>query len=375
MRAPRLSLRKKIAFGAGTALLGLGILEISLRGLFEFRSVRYIHPFLGVSHKPHLERAKRTYDGRPFTWATNNYGARGPDIVGPKEPGEIRVFTIGGSTTEDALLPGEETWSGVLSRDLNANLRGRRVHVYNFGIGGGSSSRTLMTTALLILPRLQPDCIVVYHGNNDITYGSFADYDHPLGDIGRGEPYIFFRRSAILRFFLGHLPSRHAAFRSDVEMIEQVPAAGIDDLLSNTRSLVGACMAHRVPVVLGPEAFHAGAYPVRGDRQGFYLMNGKKLGRESYVENMRLVARRFEALAAEFDDAVTFVDIQSLCQGPENFQDGDYIHLTREGTRIVGTAFAKAILERGILEGDRVTGGATGPCSASGPPCAAGRSG
>ena len=166
------------------ALLAEGV----TRGTYYFNSRRFIHPYLGETQKPLHERTDFTPEGEAFVFTTNNYGFRGQNIPDRKPAGARYVFTIGESTTACNEYPHERTWAGILERRLRQDLGNNQIYVYNAGMGGATSYRSLMIL-LNLLTRLSPDLVIVYHGVNDRGpfYPSSARY---FRDVGYGEEFL-----------------------------------------------------------------------------------------------------------------------------------------------------------------------------------------
>jgi lysophospholipase L1-like esterase len=100
-------------------------------------------------------------DGQPFT---NALGLRVPE-VGPKAEGELRILSLGESTTFGQGLAWHETYSGRLERLLEPSSAGN-VRVVNAGVPG----YTLFQGWLYLAHRgaaLDPDAVLLYFGYND----------------------------------------------------------------------------------------------------------------------------------------------------------------------------------------------------------------
>lgn len=76
----------------------------------------------------------------------------------------LRVFAIGGSTTEQIYVDDQKTWSSLLEKMLEMSL-GRTVEVINTGVSGLRASHHL-STFHKILP-YHPDAVVFLMGIND----------------------------------------------------------------------------------------------------------------------------------------------------------------------------------------------------------------
>ena len=107
----------------------------------------------------------------------NGTGQRSPE-VGPKEPGEFRILSLGESTTFGAFVPQSATYSARLESLLNAH-QDRKVTVINAGVSAYSSFQSLRYLELYG-HEFQPDVVLFYHEVNDylptaIRQGSWMD--------------------------------------------------------------------------------------------------------------------------------------------------------------------------------------------------------
>lgn len=109
-------------------------------------------------------------------WATRNtaginiWGYRG-ERVGAKQPGEMRVVMLGGSTVFGWPLPPQHSIPAALERQLNAtpSATGRRFTVVNLGAPGDGASGFLFN--LQDYAYLDYDVVMFYEGYNDVEEG------------------------------------------------------------------------------------------------------------------------------------------------------------------------------------------------------------
>lgn len=85
-------------------------------------------------------------------------------------PADIDILTIGGSTTDQRLVPFESTYQKVMQDELSREL-GRNACVSNAGVDGHSTYGHVMAFRhwLPLIPRLEPKIIIFYIGLNDAT--------------------------------------------------------------------------------------------------------------------------------------------------------------------------------------------------------------
>ncbi len=121
----------------------------------EWMDLRQYDPLLFWSLRPGFSEGRIT---------TNSIGLRGPEVP-PKSKDELRILSLGESTTFAGRLPYEECYSHLLEGDLDSAL-GRPVRVINAGI----PSYTLFQGYVYFEQRgllLEPDVVLVYFGYND----------------------------------------------------------------------------------------------------------------------------------------------------------------------------------------------------------------
>ncbi|MDY7094108.1 MAG: SGNH/GDSL hydrolase family protein [Acidobacteriota bacterium] len=133
-------------------------------------------------------RESRVYDPLLF-WAlqpgyrgeeieqVNALGLRGPE-VGAKESGELRILSLGESTTFGAKVAYEESYSAVLQQELGRCAPpGRIVRVINAGVPGYSLFQGVTYLEHRGL-ELDPDLVLFYFGYNDflkVSYRAMRD--------------------------------------------------------------------------------------------------------------------------------------------------------------------------------------------------------
>lgn len=117
------------------------------------------------------------FDPRVRVFTVNELGFRGPPLRNPKPADELRVFLVGGSAIECAVLADPEAVNARLQARLEGRFPGRRVRVYGAGKSGDTSIDHVAMVAHRIA-QLQPDLLVVMAGANDMVA------------VLRGRPYL-----------------------------------------------------------------------------------------------------------------------------------------------------------------------------------------
>jgi lysophospholipase L1-like esterase len=205
-------------------------------------------------------------------FTTNNMGFRGDQMSVPKAPNELRIFMVGGSTTECFYLDDSESVSRVLQVELDGRLSdGRVAKVYNAGKSGDASADHISMIVHRIV-HLEPDVIVVFSGFNDLHRAIYNyDYLHyvnvtqkklPLLRMMVTEFQIPRRLYSIVRErsedpveTLERIPlksdyHRKIALRKSVPASNVKPRTDLSSYRRNLSTIIGVARAHGIRLVL-----------------------------------------------------------------------------------------------------------------------------
>lgn len=107
------------------------------------------------------------------TYTRDRYGLRGNF----REPGQIDILTVGGSTTDQRFITDGETWQDVLQRRFQD--AGRTVVVANAGVDGQSTIGNIRDFDWWFphVPGLKPKYVIFYVGLNDFYLVEGNGYD------------------------------------------------------------------------------------------------------------------------------------------------------------------------------------------------------
>jgi hypothetical protein len=101
------------------------------------------------------------------TYTRDKYGLRGSC----SNPKDIKILTIGGSTTDQRYIPDGKTYQDILQSLLTKNT-GRKICVANAGVDGHSTFGHIESfrTWFPLIEGLRPDYILFYLGINDAAF-------------------------------------------------------------------------------------------------------------------------------------------------------------------------------------------------------------
>ncbi len=139
-------------------------------------------------------------DGRETTFSTNNVGLRGDSLPMPKPEDELRVFVVGGSTTETLYLDDGQAMTRVLQNRLDSTVSGKRVRVYGAGKSGAKSYDHIEMIAHRLV-HLEPDALIVIAGINDLL-AAMHGRDYLMLPPALGAPDTEWTLTQLVRFTL-----------------------------------------------------------------------------------------------------------------------------------------------------------------------------
>ncbi len=153
--------------------VGFVLIEVALRVYNPFQS-RVKHDKIVLPANETIERPGQGFRDIDETVRTtrNSIGFRGPEL--PDDDDTLRVFFVGGSTTESAFTSDGKTWIDRVEELLGGHLRGFWFN--NAGLDGHS---TFGHGALLdgAIAALEPDYVVFLIGTNDVGNERPRAYD------------------------------------------------------------------------------------------------------------------------------------------------------------------------------------------------------
>ncbi|MEM1182162.1 MAG: GDSL-type esterase/lipase family protein [Acidobacteriota bacterium] len=258
----------------------------------------------------------------------------GQTVAKAKRPDELRVISLGGSTTVNARNRDGRTYSRELQTALRQRLGVSDLFVLNAGGDAFSSAHSLTNLSLRLLD-FEPDVITVLHNINDLTAREFGDSLEPdysnkyLDDAFLGYEHRGGVGGLIMRFSRGAqmVKWRMTVLRRTLERSSRGPGVGNPEdgpqlFERNLRSIVALARAHGVRPILLTQAHRS---PERQAERGEFIRYnnvirqlGADLGapvvdlgaalsgrRELFLDKVHFNGQGVRAIAAELEASVS----------------------------------------------------------------------
>jgi lysophospholipase L1-like esterase len=382
--SPRISPAKRVLFWLVIVLTPLVGLELGARTYFAYQlgsslffyGTRLYREKHGDAHSgdmnfyngyfkyhPHEEGFTRDKERHGLIRVTiNGEGFRGPDFETPKDPGVIRVLTLGASSTFGFSDRDDETYPYYLERLLNQEApRGRTFEVINFGIPHLKSEQIAALFETEGLP-LHPDVVTFYEGIND-TWRSrvlFRKTSRGPGVVRTRlrrysplhEGFTWLRNHSILVTVAdGFLKRRRHATFTAAEVVEHMRGKS-EEFVANVARIRELCARNGITFIVGSQQSQSMTLN-RRERRGVTYEEELSLVRRILAEDGHVNADQLNFLthAALMHDlrgwceanGVPYVDIIAALDRRRDCLVS-WVHLNAEGNRIVAAAFAGEVL-------------------------------
>ena len=382
--AHQLSWRKRFLYSLIMLAIPLLTLEVGLRALFAYQEgfsvmlygTQFYHkqmnedPHVGTMNHheaywkyfPHQERFTRDREtGNRIPVTINSHGFRGKEYTLQKPPHTIRILTLGASSTFGFSNRDDETYPYYMEKMLNERCtRDSHFEVVNFGIPHLKSDQIL---ALLLnegLP-LHPDVVTFYEGVNDC-------WDSPVRRKKLRTELTLFRDRARQISFLrrcyttlrdhsvtilladGLLRKRDMKFSHD-DFVTHVEGKS-HYFLKNLSEIANICRRDGILFIVASQ--QAKSFIVdRDDIRGVtYAQEGeivqRKLDEQHHITDRELYflthmhLMQAEAEWARANNILSVDIISALDQRRDVLLS--WVHLSRDGNRIVADALTQEIL-------------------------------
>lgn len=207
----RNSKKKRILFSATLAIVSLGVGLSAAEGLVRWLAPQKLTGSLfetdaaiGYKNRPNL-RTTQEVTLRPVSIRTNHLGLRQDvEVSATKGPREVRVLLLGDSFTFGWGVEHEESYAGILQKQLSAAFPQHQITLMNAGVGGFGLQNYLAYLDEYGL-NLEPDVVAVFLGPNDVeenlAFGLFSQTAagelkrHPIKSNFRFKAKVWFNRA------------------------------------------------------------------------------------------------------------------------------------------------------------------------------------
>ncbi len=128
------------------------------------------HPFVGFTFNPMSTFiGSHQNDKDPVEISIDHHGflSKNNELELTKKNNEIRIATIGGSTTANVNLTFDQNWPGYLGNLIQQEFPEKIIRVINAGIPGFDTAQSIGNLALRVMP-FKPDIVIIYHAYNDL---------------------------------------------------------------------------------------------------------------------------------------------------------------------------------------------------------------
>ena len=100
---------------------------------------------------------------------TDKYGflANDQKLEYNKLANEIRIVTIGASTTANVNLQFDKNWPGKIGDSLQKKYPNKHFRIINAAVPGFDTAQSIANLALRVMP-FKPDIVIIYHAYNDL---------------------------------------------------------------------------------------------------------------------------------------------------------------------------------------------------------------
>lgn len=299
------------------------------------------------------------FESGPFKVDVNSHGFRGPEIAVPKPPGVFRIFALGESTTFGwkGVRSHEGAWPALLEGKLKAAYPDRRFEVVNAGVPGYTSIEQRINF-LLRVSNLQPDAILIYHGNNDLNWSWVSDVETKL-IYGRGKSiqapssfhqlldysYVGMELRSRMNLFNRSSQTKHDDVdQTAIRMLRKNLRGLIDDARRENLKVAIATFAHGFDEVGVPGKFSSDEVKLGVPAVGRWFENlspqGARKAFPAYNNMVRELAER---------EAVPLAEIRKIIPSTPEYHT-DWCHFTAQGEELMAQTWFDTLQKAGWFD-------------------------
>lgn len=337
-----------LAFGL---LVSLMLIEVVLRLYNPFNNrVKGNEIVLPANKTYHYTNNKISRLSREIIHHKNSLGFRGPEL--PDNEETIRIFCVGGSTTECFYLNDGEDWPARMSAELTR--QGKKVWVNNAGLDG-HSTRGHIVLIRDHISRLKPDYVVFLVGCNDLAAKDFSRFEEE--HLTRNMRFL--HRFETFNLYLQFRNARAAAKRGlgheEVDVRNWAVADTANWIKSNLDKAVMEDYRKRIHILIALTR-GAGATPVfvtqpvlfdniRDPETGVYLGNLRYLDESGLHYRHKLMRMNDFTAAFAGEKGVTCIRGEQLLPSSTAYYY-DFFHYTAAGAEVLGKRLGEVLSDK-----------------------------
>ena len=328
------------------------------------------HPFTGFTLHPEIGfyGSHPNQQGKAFI-VVGKYGFLADpknELVEKKSSNEIRIATIGASTTANIGLTYQQNWPGYLGKLLRKRFPRKKITILNAGVPGFDTAQSIGNLALRVMA-FKPDVVIIYHAYNDLKairpnrkFSFDYSHVHPTPYGYHKEPMFLIRLLNRSMFYV-RLRNKYREYAKKENVIKTKRTNGIPKVASETferniRTLVAIARANNAKVILSSYAtLHNLDWDYSDKKVSARLSKLKKMelyglmyftpelslegimrGLKKYNDILRKVA---------IDTRSGWVDNAGLVPHEDRFFV-DRVHFTKEGAAVMAKNFLPEVIRQ-----------------------------
>jgi len=332
-------------------------------------------------YHPHEERFTRDKETGKLIRATiNAQGFRGHEFEETKEPGVIRVVTLGASSTFGFSDRDDETYPYYLEQALNRDAPGKRFQVYNLGIPHLTSGQIVALFEAEALP-LHPDVVTFYEGVNDTwrsrtLFKKESEVQSPHAivrtKLRRHRPlhqsFRWLRDHIIVVSIVDGYLKREKMVMFTAGDVEEHMQGKCEEYLANISAIRDECRRRDITFIVATQQARSMLIDREHIRGITYQQETARI-REDLARDGHITRYEVDLLTHEqmMDSlrtwaATSHVPLADVIAATDQRRDClvSWVHLSPEGNRMVARAFEQCILEQlGLTDVTHLTGHST----------------
>lgn len=289
-------------------------------------------------------------------WSSNSWGFRGEEFSVQKPAGTFRIVALGASTTEGS-QGNQETYPYFLQQELRQRHPERTIEVINAGHHGQGLEDLLQLFKQRVLP-LQPDLVLFYEGNNDISWGEFLKPD-PACAIGtcwlNAYPAWYrwaYQNSAAFVFLVDKFGWHHSQPPTRQHQFVTATATSPKLYRDTLSAIVRQARLNQIPIALSSfvSIAHEGLEVEHQNHSGMF----NALYKQFYPLTAGEIAQIFQifneqsaAVAREFN--LPYVDLAAQFPKQKEYFPFDLIHFSPEANQLLANLLTDFLDKSGLL--------------------------